>query len=83
MPSVTCLIASANTCATDITSNFSNCLSSGISIVLHTITLLMLEEHIVPGVTTLDLDRLAEEFILCNKSKPGFKGLYDYIKKYY
>ena len=36
-------------------------------------TLLMLEEHIVPGVTTLDLDKLAEEFILSKKSKPGFK----------
>ena len=41
-------------------------------------TLLMLEEYIVPGVTTLDLDKLAEEFILSKKSKPGFKGLYDY-----
>jgi len=41
-------------------------------------TLLMLEEHIVPGVTTLDLDKLAEEFILSKKSKPGFKGLYGY-----
>ena len=41
-------------------------------------TLFMLEEHIVPGVTTLDLDRLAEEFILSKKAKPGFKGLYGY-----
>jgi len=41
-------------------------------------TLLMLEEHIVPGVTTLDLDKLAEEFILSKNSKPGFKGLYGY-----
>ena len=41
-------------------------------------TLLMLEEYIVPGVTTLDLDKLAEEFILSKKSKPGFKGLYGY-----
>lgn len=38
----------------------------------------MLEEHIVPGITTLDLDKLAEEFILSKKSKPGFKGLYGY-----
>ena len=38
----------------------------------------MLEEYVVPGVTTLDLDRLAEEFILSKKSKPGFKGLYGY-----
>jgi methionyl aminopeptidase len=41
-------------------------------------TLYMVEEHIKPGVTTLDLDRMAEEFILLNKAKPGFKGLYDY-----
>lgn len=41
-------------------------------------TLLMLEEYIVPGVTTLDLDKMAEEFIVSKKSKPGFKGLYDY-----
>ena len=41
-------------------------------------TLLMLEEHIVPGITTLDLDKIAEEFILSKKSKPGFKGLYGY-----
>ena len=41
-------------------------------------TLLMLEEHVVPGVTTLDLDKLAEEFILSKNSKPGFKGLYGY-----
>ena len=41
-------------------------------------TLLMLEENIVPGVTTLDLDKIAEEFILSKKSKPGFKGLYGY-----
>ena len=41
-------------------------------------TLFMLEENIVPGVTTLDLDKMAEEFILSKKSKPGFKGLYGY-----
>jgi len=41
-------------------------------------TLLMLEEHIVPGVSTLDLDKMAEEFIISKKSKPGFKGLYGY-----
>ena len=40
--------------------------------------LLMLEEYVVPGVTTLDLDKMAEEFILSKKSKPGFKGLYGY-----
>ena len=38
----------------------------------------MLEEYIVPGVTTLDLDKMAEEFIRSKGSKPGFKGLYGY-----
>ena len=41
-------------------------------------TLLMIEEHIEPGITTVDLDRIAEEFILSKKAKPGFKGLYGY-----
>jgi len=41
-------------------------------------TLFMIEEHIVSGVTTIDLDRMAEEFILSKKAKPGFKGLYGY-----
>ena len=41
-------------------------------------TLLMLEEHIVPGVKTIELDKMAEEFILSKNSKPGFKGLYGY-----
>ena len=41
-------------------------------------TLLMIEEYIEPGVTTMDLDRIAEEFILSKKAKPGFKGLYGY-----
>ncbi len=41
-------------------------------------TLLMLEENIIPGVTTMELDKLAEEFILSKKCKPGFKGLYGY-----
>ena len=41
-------------------------------------TLLMIEEYIQPGVTTIDLDRIAEEFILSKNAKPGFKGLYGY-----
>ena len=41
-------------------------------------TLLMIEEYIKPGVTTIDLDRMAEEFIVSKKAKPGFKGLYGY-----
>jgi len=41
-------------------------------------TLLMLEDNIMPGVTTIELDKIAEEFILSKKCKPGFKGLYGY-----
>lgn len=41
-------------------------------------TLGMLAPEIKPGVDPLKLDRLAEEFILDHKAKPGFKGLYDF-----
>ena len=41
-------------------------------------TLLMLKETIVPGISTLELDRLAEEFILKHKGKPSFKGYQGY-----
>ena len=41
-------------------------------------TLFYIEEFIKPGISTIELDRLAEEFILSNKAIPGFKGLYDY-----
>ena len=41
-------------------------------------TLLLIEEHIVPGIKTIELDALAEEYILSQKCKPGFKGMYDY-----
>ncbi|TXC78967.1 type I methionyl aminopeptidase [Luteibaculum oceani] len=33
---------------------------------------------IKPGITPLDLDKLAEECILDLGAKPGFKGMYDY-----
>lgn len=33
-----------------------------------------LEEKITPGITTKELDRLAEEFILSKDAIPGFKG---------
>lgn len=39
-------------------------------------TLGMIATEIKPGVTTLELDRLAEEFILDHGAVPGFKGLY-------
>ncbi len=41
-------------------------------------TLNMLEDHIKPGVETILLDQLAEEFIRKNGAIPGFKGLYGF-----
>ncbi len=41
-------------------------------------TLAEVAKIIKPGVTTLDLDKVAEEFILDNNAIPGFKGLYDF-----
>ncbi|MDX1763002.1 MAG: type I methionyl aminopeptidase [bacterium] len=38
----------------------------------------MLREHVVPGVTTLELDRMAEEFIRKANAKPAFKGYRGY-----
>lgn len=41
-------------------------------------TLGMLAPHIQPGVTTLELDKMAEEFIRDHGAEPGFLGLYDF-----
>ena len=41
-------------------------------------TLLYLEDFIKPGISTIELDTLAEEFIRSKKAIPGFKGMYDY-----
>lgn len=41
-------------------------------------TLFTIEENIKPGVSTLELDKIAEEFIISNNAIPGFKGLYGY-----
>ncbi len=41
-------------------------------------TLQMLKKWIQPGITTLELDNKAEEFIRSQGAKPGFKGLYGY-----
>ena len=41
-------------------------------------TLLLLEKEIKPGVTTAELDRMAEEFITKHEAKPSFKGLYGF-----
>ena len=37
--------------------------------------LAMLEENVRPGVTTRELDRLAEEFIHDRGGKPGVQGV--------
>jgi len=39
-------------------------------------TLGMLAKEVKPGVKPVDLDRKAEEYILSQGAKPGFKGLY-------
>ena len=41
-------------------------------------TLLLVEEYIKPGVTTIELDQIAEKFIRSQKAVPGFKGLYGF-----
>ena len=41
-------------------------------------TLFYIEEYVVPDVTSLDLDRMAEEFIISKGAIPGFKGLYGF-----
>lgn len=41
-------------------------------------TLGLMAEHIQPGITPLQLDKLAEEFIRDHGAVPGFLGLYDY-----
>ncbi len=39
-------------------------------------TLGMIAQEIKPGITTLQLDKLAEQFIRDHKAEPGFLGLY-------
>ncbi|SFC81960.1 type I methionyl aminopeptidase [Clostridium uliginosum] len=41
-------------------------------------TLLLLEKKVKPGITTAELDRVAEEFITKHGAKPSFKGLYGF-----
>ena len=41
-------------------------------------TLLLLEDKIIEGITPMELDRIAEEFILSQNALPGFKGLYGF-----
>lgn len=41
-------------------------------------TLGMLAKEVKPGVTSLQLDKLAEEFIRDHEAEPGFLGMYDF-----
>ena len=41
-------------------------------------TLLLVESKVKPGITTAELDRIAEEFITKHGGKPSFKGLYGF-----
>ena len=41
-------------------------------------TLGLIAKEVKPGITTLYLDKLAEEFIRDNDAIPGFLGLYDF-----
>lgn len=41
-------------------------------------TLLIVEDNIKPGITTAELNRIAEEFIIKSGAKPSFKGLYGF-----
>lgn len=42
------------------------------------LTLEKVKSHIKPGVTTLELDAIAEDFIRSHNAVPSFKGLYDF-----
>ena len=41
-------------------------------------TLFLIEEHIKPGISTLELDKIAEDYIRSKNAIPGFKGLYGF-----
>jgi len=41
-------------------------------------TLAEIAKIIQPGITSLELDKVAEDFILSNNAKPGFKGYRDF-----
>lgn len=41
-------------------------------------TLLVVEKNVRPGITTAELDIIAEEFITKHEAKPSFKGLYGF-----
>jgi methionyl aminopeptidase len=41
-------------------------------------TLKLLKEYTKPGITPIELDKMAEEFIRSHGGRPAFKGLYDF-----
>ena len=41
-------------------------------------TLNLIEEHVKPGITTKELDKIAENYILSCGARPSFKGLYGF-----
>lgn len=41
-------------------------------------TIVELSKHVRPGITALELDKIAEEFIRSKGCTPAFKGLYDF-----
>ena len=45
-------------------------------------TLLLVKKKIKPGITTAELDRIAEEFITKHGAKPSFKGSMDFLLHY-
>ena len=42
------------------------------------LTLKEVERYIKPGITTMELDKIAEEFILSQKATPTFKGYHGF-----
>jgi methionyl aminopeptidase len=38
----------------------------------------VLKEHVKPGITTMDLERICEQELIKRKAKPAFKGFRDY-----
>ena len=45
-------------------------------------TLNMLSEHVRPGIKIIDLDQMAEEFILSKGARPAFKGIWVFPQLY-
>ena len=44
--------------------------------------MLLLEKEVKPGITTAELDKIAEEFITKHGAKPSFKGYMVFLLHY-